>query len=128
MVLNRFVIETGKETVSAIGTAAAAAAGETRTTAPEKGTTKMMDTTIREASEDTDTNHLLLLTEASWFVGGYRILKFLATSPPPFHAEGKKSIAAAALAHSHGDIASSGFCDTTTVGISCSIDFVLKIP
>jgi hypothetical protein len=111
MVLNRFVIETGKETVSAIGTVAAAAAGERRTTAPEKGTTKTMDTTIREASEDTDTNHLLLLTEASWFVGGYRILKFLATSPPPFHAEGKKSIAAA-VANSHGALPATAFATT----------------
>jgi hypothetical protein len=100
------VTEIAKETASAIGTAAAAAAAaavedETRTMAPERDTTKMTDTTIREASEDTDTNHLLL-AEASWFVGGYRILKFLATSPPPFHAEGKNRTAAMPLADLNG--------------------------
>jgi hypothetical protein len=97
MVPNRFVIEIVKETASANGTAAAAAADETRTTGRERDTTKVTDTTIREASEDTDTNHLLLVTEAQWFVGGYRILKFLATSPPPFDAEGKTGIAARQL-------------------------------
>ena len=97
MVLSRFVIEIVTETANGIDTAApVAAADEMKTTVPEKDITKVTDTTIREASEDTDTNHLLLLTEALWFVGGYRIFNSLPTPPPPFHAEGKESIAAIA--------------------------------
>ena len=121
MVPNRSVIETGKETANAIDTAVAAAAAaaaaavdETRTTAPERDTTKATDMTTREVKEDTDANHPLLLLEALWFVGGYRILKFLATSPPPFHAEGKKGIAASSRWPAHTTHCRNGFCENTT--------------
>jgi hypothetical protein len=86
MGLTRLVIAIVKETASVIDTAAAGATDGTTTSAREKDTTTVTDTTIRGASEDTDPNHPLLLPEASWFVGGYRILQFLATSPPPFDA------------------------------------------
>ena len=122
MVPNRSVIETGKETASAIDMAAAAAAAaaavdETRTTAPEKDTTKATDMTTREAKEGTDANHPLLLLEAHWFVGGYRILKFLATSPPPFLAEGKKGIAASSRWPAHTGHSRNGFCENTTAWV-----------
>ena len=138
MVRNRFVIEIVKETVNATDTAAAAAAApaaaadEMRTTAPEKDTTKATDMTILEASEDTDTNHLLRLTEAHWFVGGYRILKFLATLSSPFHAEGKKGIAACCRSsNSNEPSPMTAFATTSTTSspfeIPYSIQPVLKI-
>jgi hypothetical protein len=69
MVTNRFATEIVKETVSAIGTVGAAVADEMMTTAPEKDTMRATPTTIRGASEDTDTSHPLLFTKAQWFVG-----------------------------------------------------------
>jgi hypothetical protein len=99
----RLVIAIAKETASVIGTAAAGATEGKTTTAHGKDTMTVTDTMIHGASEDTDTNHSLLI-EASWFVGGYHILQFPATSPPPFDAEGKHSTTTAAmlLAASHG--------------------------
>jgi hypothetical protein len=71
MVTNRFATEIVKEivSVSVIGTVEAAVADEMMTTAPEKDTMRATPTTIRGASEDTDTSHPLLFTKAQWFVG-----------------------------------------------------------
>jgi len=69
MVTNRFATEIVKETVSVIGTVGAAVADEMMTIAPEKDTMRATPTTIQGASEDTDTSHPLLFTEAQWFVG-----------------------------------------------------------
>jgi hypothetical protein len=88
MVTNRFATEIVKETVSAIGTAGAAAADEMMTTAPEKDTMRATPTTIREANEGTDTSHPLLFTESQWVCWvGIVLSNFLQLYP--FLAEGK---------------------------------------
>ena len=104
------------ETASAIDmatAAAAAAADETRITAPEKDTTKAMGTTIREAREDTDTNHPLLYLEVHWFVGGYRILKFLHLHHLPFTPRVRKVLQQAVARQLTGEICSNRFCKPT---------------
>ena len=88
MVTNRFATEIVKETVSAIGTVGAAVPDEMMTTAPEKDTMRATPTTIRGASEDTDTSHPTSFhrsTMVCWV--GIVLSNFLQLYP--FLAEGK---------------------------------------
>src|SRR5271156_5664290 len=88
MVTNRFATEIVKETASAIGTVGAVVADEMMTTAPEKDTMRATPTTIRGASEDTDTSHPTSFhrsTMVCWV--GIVLSNFLQLYP--FLAEGK---------------------------------------
>ena|SRR5271168_3770982 len=113
MVTNRFATEIVKETASAIGTVGAVVADEMMTTAPEKDTMRATPTTIRGASEDTDTSHPTSFhrsTMVCWV--GIVLSNFLQLYP--FLAEGKILQQAVARPTSLENISSNDFCNTTT--------------
>jgi hypothetical protein len=112
MVTNRFATEIVKETVSAIGMVGAVVADEMMTTAPEKDTMRATPTTIRGASEDTDTSHPLLFTKAQmvcWV--GIVLSNFLQLYP--FLAEGKILQQSCRSPDSLETSPATAFCNTT---------------
>jgi hypothetical protein len=113
MLPNRFATEIVKETVSAIGTVGVAVADEMMTMAPEKDIMRATLTTIRGASEDTDTSHPTSFHQSTmvcWV--GIVLSNFLQLYP--FLAEGKILQQAIARPTHFENISSNGFCNTTT--------------